>query len=418
MAAYSPLKERSCPSTWLRTGFETRLRSSSARTVFALSYNEFPLTLRRREALSRRVAAFFNGRPNNGMTMSTAMTLMDQFLPLVEQYLRQLDESLVPWLSGNSFHVEPLAQGEYNLNYLVVSGDVKRVFRLNMGTQIDREDQILYEYRALKLLEPSGVTPVPYFVDDSRTFFERGILVMEYLPGEPLNYATDLESAAEVFARIHRVEVDEEDNHLIREDAPLSLIYDECAGLIETYLASKLADPAIREYLKDVLAWAETHRSTERYYQQAPWLCVVNTEVNSHNFIVNRGAGTIHLVDWEMPRWGDPSQDLSHFCSPLTTLWKTGYRMSPADKLAFIRLYADCVGDRHLRDTLTDRVRLRDPFVYLRGISWSAMGWVAYQTGFSGVRNEYTWATLQRYMNLDFIRGLFDPFLSGRTGGE
>ncbi len=29
-----PLKNRSCPSTWLRTGFETRLRRSSARTVF------------------------------------------------------------------------------------------------------------------------------------------------------------------------------------------------------------------------------------------------------------------------------------------------------------------------------------------------------------------------------------------------
>ncbi len=49
----SPLKNRSC--------FETRLRRSSARTVFALSHNEFPLTLRRREAPSRRVAAFFNG---------------------------------------------------------------------------------------------------------------------------------------------------------------------------------------------------------------------------------------------------------------------------------------------------------------------------------------------------------------------
>ena len=39
------------------------------------------------------------------------------------------------------------------------------------------------------------------------------------------------------------------------------------------------------------------------------------------------------------------------------------------------------------------------------------MGWVAYQTEFSGNRNPDTWKTLQRYMNLDFIRSLFDPFL-------
>ena len=57
------------------------------------------------------------------------------------------------------------------------------VFRVNMGTQIDRDDQIQYEFATLKLLENSGVTPVPYFVDDTRTFFERGIGIMAYLPG-------------------------------------------------------------------------------------------------------------------------------------------------------------------------------------------------------------------------------------------
>jgi hypothetical protein len=49
--------------------------------------------------------------------------------------------------------------------------------------------------------------------------------------------------------------------------------------------------------------------------------------------------------------------------------------------------------------------------VLLRGISWSAMGWVAYQTDFEGIKNRDTWATLQRYLNLDFIRSLFDPYL-------
>jgi hypothetical protein len=73
------------------------------------------------------------------------------------------------------------------------------------------------------------------------------------------------------------------------------------------------------------------------------------------------------------------------------------------------------VEDRHLVDTLADRVALRDPFVYLRGISWSAMGWVAYQTEFAGVRNEDTWRTLRRYMDLGFIRSLFDPFLRRRA---
>ena len=80
----------------------------------------------------------------------------------------------------------------------------------------------------------------------------------------------------------------------------------------------------------------------------------------------------------------------------------------------FLKTYSRHLRDRHLRDTLMDRVRLRDPFVYLRGISWSAMGWVAYQTRFSGMKNPDTWAKLQQYMNLKFIRSLFDPFIKNK----
>lgn len=342
--------------------------------------------------------------------MSDLMTSMQS---RVEDYLAARDWSDVPVMAGRPFQVRPLARGEYNLNYLVAAGPQKMVFRVNMGTQIDRDDQIQYEFATLKLLENSGVTPVPYFVDDTRTLFDRGVGIMAYLPGRPLDYATDRDAAASLFARIHEVPVPNAEHHLIREEAPLDLIFRECSGLLETYFRSDLADPTIRAFLKEVLAWASETRAQERFYQEDPWPCIINTEVNSGNFIVNPPQNSIHLVDWEMPRWGDPSQDLSHFCSPLTTLWKTDYRMTPGDKAHFLETYARHIRDPHLRDTLQERVRLRDPFVYLRGISWSAMGWVAYQTEFAGVKNADTWETLQRYLKIDFIRSLFEPFMRG-----
>jgi len=339
-----------------------------------------------------------------------SMDRMTELLPEVRAYLSRQDWREVPCVRGRPFDVAPLAQGEYNLNYLITAGDLKLVLRVNIGTQIRRDDQIVYEYQALRLLAGSGVTPRPYFVDDSRRFFDRGVLVMEFLPGEPLDYRRDTASAAGLFARVHQTEVAEADNHLIRETAPLSQIYDECAGLLQRYFDSDRADPAIRSYLADLLHWADAERSKERYYQSDPWPCIVNTEVNSGNFIVNRAKGTIHLVDWEMPRWGDPSQDLAHFCSPLTTLWKSDFRMQPQDRQRFLDAYRRGLRDRHLGDTLVERIRLREPFVCLRGISWSAMGWVAYQSDFAGVRNPDTWVKLQRYMNLEFIREVFDPF--------
>ena len=341
------------------------------------------------------------------------MPLMQELLSSVQDYIDRRPWRNIPFLDSQRFMVTPLAQGEYNLNYLM-TGQInghQLVFRVNIGTQINRADQVDYEYKTLVLLANSGVTPRPVFVDDTREMFNHGVLIMEFLPGEPLDYNRDLKDAAQLFANIHQVKVPRNCNHLIREDEPLSLIYNECKNLLQHYFDSNLADESICSYLKEVLLWADEKRLEESYYQKDPWHCIINTEVNSGNFIVNRETGTIHLVDWEMPRWGDPSQDLSHFCSPLTTLWKTAYQMSPRIKRDFIDAYCKGIHDSHLRDTLRDRIKLRDPFVYLRGISWSAMGWVAYQTNFAGMKNPDTWQTLQKYIDLSFIRSLFDSFM-------
>jgi aminoglycoside phosphotransferase (APT) family kinase protein len=191
------------------------------------------------------------------------------------------------------------------------------------------------------------------------------------------------------------------------------MTYEECARLLPVYLTSDLADPDLRDYLAEVLDWAAEARHREQAFIEDPWPCIINTEVNSGNFIANRENNTLHLVDWEKPLYGDPSQDLSHFCAPMTTLWKTEYRMSPAAKDRFLETYKAAIPDRHLRDTIAERVRLRDPFNYLRGISWSAMAWVAYQTGEHAVQNEDTFRKIETYLDLDFQRSLFDPYLTG-----
>ena len=286
------------------------------------------------------------------------------------------------------------------------------VFRVNMGSQLERDDQIVCEFQALRILEETGVTPIPYFVDDTRQQLDHGVLGMEFLVGEALEYRRDLEAAARLFATIHAHPVDPDENHLIQEDAPLSMTFIECALLLPVCLESELADPELVDYLGQVLSWAEQARHGERYFVEDPWPCIINTEVNSGNFIANRGS--LHLVDWEKPLWGDPSQDLSHSCAPMTTLWKTDYRMSDGDKARFPKVYRTATPNRHLADTIADRVRLRIPFNYLRGISWSAMAWVGYQTGDHALRNEDTFHKVCSYLDLDFLRRMFDRYLRDR----
>lgn len=328
----------------------------------------------------------------------------------ISRYIQHADLQTIPgWQSDQPYQVTLLAQGEYNLNYNLIQNGQRWVVRVNLGTQIGQADQIAYEFHALQLLQGSGVAPQAYYLDAAPEFLPGGMLIMEYLPGEPLEYRRDLEDAARLFARLHTHPVDPAHNHLIRESRPLSMAYDECASLLGVYFRSVRARPDIREYLSDILARAEDLRHQEAYFLHDPWLCVINTEVNSGNFIANRETGSLHLVDWEKPLWGDPSQDLSHFCAPTTTLWKTRYRMSHADRQVFLDAYRRALPDRHLQDTIEERVRLRDPFNRLRGIAWSAMAWVAYQDGFHKLQNPDTFQTINSYLELDFLRELFEP---------
>jgi len=337
---------------------------------------------------------------------------LNAYLPRVIAYLNQAELDSVPlWQNDRPFQVLPLAQGEYNMNYRVIQDGNCWVLRVNIGTQIAREDQIAYEFGALRLLKDSGVTPQPYFLDDRVDFLDYGLLIMEYLPGEALDYRRDLQQAAGLFARLHSLDIPTENIHLIREDHPLTGIYTECVRLANVYLQSELADPFVRQYLAEVLEWANQARGAEAYYLSDPCFRVINTEVNSGNFIVNRQIGRIYLVDWEKPLWGDPSQDLSHFSAPTTTLWKTDYRMPAADRRLFLETYRNEVADPHLRGTIVERVRLVDPFNCLRGISWSAMAWVMYQTQGHTLRNADTFLKMQAYLEPDFLRSLFDPYL-------
>ncbi len=340
---------------------------------------------------------------------------MKTFLPQAQAYLQQACQKGIPnWLAKAPFKISPLGQGEYNMNFLVEQSNCCWVMRVNTGSQIGLpiETQIEYEYRTLKLLSPSTVTPQPFFMDNTLEHLPYGVLGMAYLPGEKLDYRQDLEEAARVFARYHQLKVTEEDNHLIREERPLSLTFERCSRMLKVYLESDLADPVLQRYLLEVRSWADEARQREKYFIRDPWNCILNTEVNNTNWILNRQSGTIHLVDWEKPLWGDPSQDLSHFRVPTTTLWKTNYRMTPADKAKMMSAYKAAINDPHLKDTIEERTRLRDPFNCLRGVSWCAMAWVQYRKDEHLLKNVDTFRKLSLYVDLKFVRSLFDPYLN------
>ncbi len=302
-----------------------------------------------------------------------------------------------------------LAQGEYNINFLLETAKERFVLRLNTGSQMHLDNQIKYEYQALEYLEESQVTPSPVLLDDSCSTLSFGMLVMEYLPGRSLDYRKDLEQAAQVLAKVHQVSVQQE-NKLITEDKPLSGIWRECSNLIPKYLNSSLGKYEIKKFLEDMITGLDRLKDKESDIMSLLPYSIVNTEVNSGNFLIDDKNNDAYLVDWEKPLLTSPLQDLSHFRVPTTTLWKTDYKMTAKDKDRFIRAYCNQRGFNNRFQQVKEALEVFDKFSAMRGISWSAMAWIEYQKPDRLLKNQDTFETIEAYLQPEFLADLFPEF--------
>jgi len=299
-------------------------------------------------------------------------------------------------------HLIPLARGEYNINYTFVHpvvGD-KYVFRINTASQMHLENQIEYEYKALKVLEKSGRTPKVFYVDDNKDILPYGVLVMEYLKGSPLDYKTDMHKAAAIFADIHKCST-EGAEFLLKPADPLGAMLDECRQMAEVYLSSPLADKTVKITIKRLMDKMERVHSNNQNSGLKP--CIINTEVNSGNFIINENPDQCYLVDWEKPILGEAAQDLAHFLAPTTTFWKTDIILSMEEQIDFLVKYADAASNDCGFDQVRDRVLLYLPFNCLRGITWCAMAWIQYMSSDKLIRNEDTFKKINDYLSLDYL---------------
>lgn len=311
---------------------------------------------------------------------------------------------------------EMLAQGEYNRNYVFTHpvSRKKLVFRVNCGSQMHLSNQIQYEYDALKLLEHSGRTPRPLYVDGSLKKLPHGIMVMEFLPGHELNYRRELSFAAGCLADIHSVPVGE-NTHLIRPADPLRAILEECEEMGKVYMDSELGDERTKKKIRGLLdrGWdlwkAEMSRAEasvpgktgkERY---GGYKCCINTELNSTNFLINGEGKGNYLIDWEKPIYGDPAQDLGHFLAPTTTFWKTDVILTPEETEDFISLYLRAVDGRFDTAGLRERTRTFIRITCLRGVTWCAMAWVQYQQPDKLLFNQSTFHKLKAYLDDGFL---------------
>lgn len=324
------------------------------------------------------------------------------------------------------------------------------VLRINRASQINLgHKQIRYEFNALRFLEPSGVTPCVYACTEQGKYIPFGMLTMEYLSGRPLQYEHDLLLAGHLLARVHTL--DATDAPLLRPRYPQRALLEECKRMWNVYerfvspvsagsgadcrdvasletasdnasdrnasgsdasysvlagrsMGSRHSDRSTAERLALIQSWMKiaAHRANDTPCARP---CVINTELNSGNFIINDDAPQTRsrIIDWEKPVIADCEQDIAHFLVPTTTNWKTDTILSAAEIRAFLDEYA------RFRAVDTQLLRTYMQLNVLRGITWCAMAFVQYSHG-EGARNVDTWKKIQEFLSIEYLTALHDRF--------
>lgn len=311
-------------------------------------------------------------------------TRENNFLKRIEGFIKKKG-----WVSDIR-SIRFLAAGEYNENYIVESDSGLFVFRINHGSQLGIDNQIEYEYRVLEQLRASGVTPRPYYCSTDIDAPGNGVLLMEYLEGRALDYRRDTGTAATIFAAVHTQQTGD---GMIVQQSPIHDIAAESLRLIECYRDHPMQDIRHRllVYRDEILELAESNAAL---YSDEP-MCIVNTEVNSENFIIGSGS---YLVDWEKAVVSCRYQDLGHFLVPTTTLWKSDFTFDDETRRAFLSAYASRVGLQIDIDELARRTAVMEKTILLRALSWCYMAYYEYTHRERPLKNMSTFQKITEYL--------------------
>lgn len=305
---------------------------------------------------------------------------------------------------GSSLTAAPLAQGEHNANYWFAhpaTGE-RYVLRFNYISQLELVDQVGYEYAVLEELAPSRCTPKPLYADNSRRYAPRGVLVMEYVGGQMLDFedSAQLSCAAKMLADVHAV-VPHQSGALLRPGDALADLIAECERMYALYEASPLADPVVKGYIQRFFDKAREQLAIKP--DPAEYNHIISTEMVSAHFLIDDDARSGHIVDWEKAIVGEATRDVAYFLAPTTTIWDTDFIFTPDARDAFVEEYWDAVAGRFERGCFDARFDAYTMGNCLRGMTWSAMAWVQYHDPAHPLKNAKTFEKLKVYLSKEFM---------------
>lgn len=303
---------------------------------------------------------------------------------------------------------KPLGSGEHNENYSFTDPDTGRrfVLRINIVPQPFHDDQVSYEFAALKALEQSRCTPAPLYKDGSKRLIEHGAMVIGFCEGRELDFdhlrKGDLERCVKLMARVHSVPASD-DCGLFAPADPLQVLFDECMARFEVYRTSGFESSRISRWAQAFIQAAKTQLGRGL---DCGSRSIINTETLPSHFLLphdTQSASLGHFIDWERPLLGDVAQDIAYFVSPTTTFWDSSYLMSPKEGRELVESYWTAAGSSLERGNFDGRLTAWRMMTALRSTMWCCKAYALQQAGTGAFLSPKAQAKLPVYLSDKFM---------------
>jgi len=209
-----------------------------------------------------------------------------------------------------------------------------------------------------------------------------GILLVEYVNGQPPSLPDDLPSIAAALARLHDLPVPAPERiaPMVRHEQPVLALLaaiEANAGFFDKLTISAQS----RAMLADELNFA---RNFAAHHAHDPAVITFAlSDTHPGNFLRDR-SGKIWFVDLEKAHYGSPAIDLAHSTLPTSTLWDPSQStiLTRAQTIAFYRAYGALAPERmtRLRPVLTPYRRM----TWLRTMAFKARWKIQTSTPYDG----------------------------------
>lgn len=313
----------------------------------------------------------------------------------IKKYIEQLAPGILPVKDFSNIVIKKIGGGDYNLNSKIGIGNRHFLMRLNVESQSGLKNQIEYEYKTLQFLRPYKITPIPYFLDNTKKFFPYGLLIEEYIKGEKLIFSIEsIKRVARTLAKLHSIPLSSDSDFFMHWENPLRQQFDSASDSLTKYRKRKTANKKLVLAGDRLLKKIETTLSSlESNFKPKS---IVHTDLVPSNFIDM--GNKAYLIDWEKARIDDPSYDIAVFCSKISNLWDSPAVLTADEKKTFIESYISETGDSTIEDRMSQRLTLFN----LHAVLWAAGRISDVEEGvISGELGKHNYARYKKLINLE-----------------